>query len=155
MTIETVRLRLQLRSREELLAMFEGAAEVSTEWIACVRASTAPDPWMYGFAVVERESRSDVGDAGFKGSPDEGGMVEIAYGIYHNYQGRGYATEVAEGLVAFAFRDDRVRLVRAHTRPDNVASRRVLEKCGFRRVGEVVDPEDGLVLRWERVNPRA
>ena len=30
------------------------------------------------------------------------------------------------------------------------ASTRVLTKCGFRHVGEVMDPEDGLVWRWEK-----
>ncbi|MGH7631966.1 MAG: hypothetical protein ACREOF_21740 [Gemmatimonadales bacterium] len=29
------------------------------------------------------------------------------------------------------------------------ASARVLEKLGFRRLGEVIDPEDGPVWRWE------
>jgi len=42
-----------------------------------------------------------------------------------------------------------LRLVCAHTLPNNVASGRVLEKCGFRRVRQVVDPDDGLVSRWE------
>ena len=37
----------------------------------------------------------------------------------------------------------------AHSRPENLASARVLEKSGFRRVGQVIDPEDGLVCRWE------
>jgi len=41
-------------------------------------------------------------------------------------------------------------LVRAHTKADNAASARVLAKCGFLRTGEVIDPEDGLVSRWER-----
>jgi RimJ/RimL family protein N-acetyltransferase len=148
--IETSRLRLQLRSREELLALFEGMAEVSPEWLDRIRNSTQPDPWTYGFGVFEREGGADVGHAGFKGPPDRAGMVEIAYGINPERQGRGYATEAAEGLAAFAFRDDRVQLVRAHTKPENAASRRVLEKCGFRSVGEVTDPDDGLVVRWER-----
>jgi hypothetical protein len=26
----------------------------------------------------------------------------------------------------------------------------VLEKCGFERIGAVIDPEDGQVWRWER-----
>jgi len=29
----------------------------------------------------------------------------------------------------------------------------VLEKCGFTHVGEVVDPEDGLVWRFEKRRP--
>ena len=36
------------------------------------------------------------------------------------------------------------------TLPGAVASRRVLKKCGFRYVGETVDPEDGTVCRFER-----
>jgi RimJ/RimL family protein N-acetyltransferase len=27
---------------------------------------------------------------------------------------------------------------------------RVLAKCGFQHIGEVIDPEDGLVWRWEK-----
>lgn len=148
--VNTHRLLLQLRSREELLALFEGEPEVSPEWLARIRHSTEPNPWTYGFGVFERGSGADVGHAAFKGPPDGAGMVEIAYGINPERQGRGYATEAAEGLTAFAFGDERVRVVRAHTLRDNMASIRVLEKCGFRRIGEVVDPEDGLVLRWER-----
>jgi RimJ/RimL family protein N-acetyltransferase len=41
-------------------------------------------------------------------------------------------------------------LIRAHTLPEMNASCRVLEKAGFKRLGEVIDPEDGLVWRWER-----
>ena len=78
------------------------------------------------------------------------GTVEIAYGIVPTFQERGYATEAAEACIAFAFADDRVRLVRGHTLAASSASTRVLEKCGFLRTGEVEDPEDGPVWRWER-----
>ena len=150
MTIETERLRLQLRSREELLALFEGVPEVSPEWLERIRESTEPNLWTYGFGVFERAHGVDVGHAGFKGPPNADGMVEIAYGIYPAFQRRGFATEAAEGLAAYALNDDRVRLVWAHTKPENGASARMLEKCGFRRLGEVMDPDDGLVWRWER-----
>src|SRR5262245_32321431 len=109
--IETARLRLQLRSREELLALFEGMPEVSPEWLARIRESTAPDPWTYGFGVFERVSGTDVGHAGFKGPPNADGMVEIAYGIHPEFQRRGFATEAVEGLTEFALRDLRVQLV--------------------------------------------
>jgi RimJ/RimL family protein N-acetyltransferase len=76
-------------------------------------------------------------------------MVEIAYGIDEEQRDRGYATEAAAALVRFAADSGLVKVVRAHTKGDNPQSRRVLEKCGFHRVGEVVEPEDGLVDRWE------
>ena len=124
--------------------------EISPAWLAQLRASSSAEPWVHGFAVVNRESRSVIGNVGFKGPPDEEGMVEIAYGIAPVFQGRGYATQAAGVCVAFAFGDDRVRLVRAHTLAAPNASTRVLEKCRFEHIGEVVDPDDGLVWLWER-----
>lgn len=169
--IETARLRLIPFAPEQLLALLEGVPqfeartglhvanglrdffvsdEVSPRWLDRLRAATGADPWVHGFAVVEPDSASVIGSAGFKGPPDREGNVEIAYGIVPEHQGRGYATEAAAALVAFALADPRVRIVRAHTLPNPNASTRVLAKCDFERVGEVVDPEDGLVWRWER-----
>ena len=77
-------------------------------------------------------------------------MVEIAYGIDTEHRGNGYATEAANAMTAYAFSSGLVRTVRAHTKPESDASKRVLSKCGFRNIGEVIDPEDGLVTRWEK-----
>jgi len=124
--------------------------DVSPQYLAHLRASDAADPWVHGFAVVHRESGSVIGSAGFKGPPGPDRVAEIAYGIVPAHQGRGCATEAAEALIRFAFDSGAVRLVRAHTLPTPNASTRVLTKCGFGCVGEVTDPEDGLVWRWER-----
>jgi len=43
-----------------------------------------------------------------------------------------------------------VELVIAHTLPTANTSTRVLTRCGFRFVGDVVDPDDDPVWRWER-----
>ncbi|HKA07884.1 MAG TPA: GNAT family N-acetyltransferase [Gemmataceae bacterium] len=155
--IPTARLDLVLQSPDEVLARIEAMppadrAEVSPDWLARVRVTRPGDVWALAFDVVERDTGSSVGSCGFKGPPDADGMVEVAYGIEPEQRGCGYAAEAAAALTAFAFASSRVRLVRAHTKPDNPASERVLTKCGFGRVGEVVDPEDGLVSRWERLN---
>ena len=157
--ILTERLRFVIGNREAVLAWVErmnpsDRAEISPEWLARVEASTSPDPWLHGFSLVSRATEDAVGSCGYKGPPDSDGIVEIAYSIHPSYQGRGYATEAARGLSAFAFRTGQVRAVRAHTRPEENASTRVLAKCGFEHVGEVMDPEDGLVWRWELQQPR-
>ena len=125
---------------------------VSAAWLESLRAAagTPPDPWTYGFFIVERSSGMVIGSAGFKGPPDAQGMVEIAYGVDPSCQGQGFATEAAGALLRYAAADPRVRLLRAHTLPEANASTRVLGKCGFVHIGEVVDPEDGPVWRWER-----
>jgi RimJ/RimL family protein N-acetyltransferase len=125
-------------------------AQVSAHWLARVHASTPVDPWTLGFSLVHRETDIAIGTCGFKGPPTADGVVEIAYGVDPDHQGKGYATEAAEALVDFALGDSRVRVVRAHTLPEPNASTRVLTKCGFHYLGEVFDPEDGLVWRWER-----
>lgn len=175
MDISTPRLRLLPFSPTHLLALYDGVPQfesqtgwiagvglreffvsddVSPDWIARLREKRDPDPWVYGFAVVDPHSEKGnlvIGAASFKGPPDEEQTVEIAYGIISDYQGRGYATEAATALVRFAIDSGNVRVIRAHTLSTNRASQRVLEKCGFECVGEVVDPEDGPVLRWLRM----
>jgi len=125
-------------------------AQLSADWLARFHASVAEDPWVHGFRLVRRDTGAVVGTCSFKGPPSAG-TVEIAYGVSPDQQGKGYATEAALALVAYAFSFAEVRVVRAHTLPDSTASKRVLTKCGFRHVGEVIDPEDGVVSRFERM----
>ena len=91
-----------------------------------------------------------VGTGAFKGPPDESESVEIAYGIVPSCEGRGYATEVARALVEFAYGTGNVKRVIAHTLPEANASTTVLTRCGFEFVGDVIDPEDGPVWKWQR-----
>jgi len=152
--IQTDSLTLALRSPEETRAAIDAMTpeqkrEVSPDWLARMAAATSPDPWIHGFAVIHRSSGAVVGIAGFKAPPSHDGMVELAYAVEPEHQGRGYATEVAAALARFALACEEVRTVRAHTLPEPNASTRVLAKCGFQRIGEVHDPDDGLVWRWE------
>ena len=153
--LRTVRLTLVPSTLHEARAQIAAMTpadrvHLSPIWLERVRVATGDDPWLLGFNIVHNGSGSTVGSCGFKGPPDQDGMVEIAYGIGASHQNQGYATEAAEALVRFAFDRDQVRVVRAHTLGDRNASARVLSKCGFTSVGQVVDPEDGLVWRWEK-----
>jgi ribosomal-protein-alanine N-acetyltransferase len=111
-------------------------------------------PW-HGFLGVESEGKRLVGVCGFKGNPNAAREVEIAYGTVPGCEGRGYATEMARALVKIAFGSPAVRRVIAHTLPERNASTRVLQKAGMRNAGEVTDPEDGKVWRWEMLRPEA
>jgi RimJ/RimL family protein N-acetyltransferase len=154
LVLHTPRLHLTVETTEMTLARIdamspEDRAQVSPEWLAQLRASVS-SPWTHGFAMAERATGAAVGSCGFKGPPDAEGAVEIAYGLDPAFQGRGYAKEAAAALVEFALQDDRVRVVRAHTLPEKGPSGSVLTANGFQCLGQVIDPEDGLVWRWER-----
>ena len=130
--------------REQLLS-------ASADFMARLEIARQPDPWQFGFAVIHKIDKVLIGMGSFPGPPDSNGVAEIAYGIAPGYQGKGYATEVANALIEFAWRDPRVKRIRAHTLAEISASTRVLEKCGLEKVSETIDPENNLpVWRWER-----
>ena len=96
-------------------------------------ASPADQAWGHR-QVVEQASGLVVGGIGFFGPPREDGEVEVGYGIVPSRQGRGYATEALQAMLAMAWADPHVTAVVAGTDPGNAASQRVLEKAGFRRI---------------------
>ena len=123
----------------------------SGDFLARVENGQQPDPWQFGFAIIHKVENVLIGTCGFPGPPDSDGVAEISYGIAPGYQGRGYATEAAKALIEFATKDPRVETIRAHTLAEANASTRVLQKCGLKKIGDAVDPENGLaVWRWER-----
>ncbi len=69
--------------------------DVAAEWRAALETATEADPWQYGFALLHRESGIVIGNSGFAGPPDANGVVEIAYGIVSDYEGKGFGTEAA------------------------------------------------------------
>jgi [ribosomal protein S5]-alanine N-acetyltransferase len=89
-----------------------------------------------GLLAVERKGTADViGYCGLiihgNGSPDE---PELAYELLRAAHGCGYATEAGRAVVTWAGEAGYRRLC-AGVWDWNVASRRVLEKLGFRETG--------------------
>ena len=92
-----------------------------------------------------------VGNGGWKGAPVNG-AAELGYAVAPEYRNRGIATAVVRTLVERADAAG-VRLVVAHTLAEKSASTSVLAACGFTKVGDLVDPDDGELWRWELPRP--
>lgn len=61
---------------------------------------------------------------------------ELSYQVYPaEHRGKGLATEAVNLLVRYLFENKRVNRIRLVIHPDNLASRRIAEKCGFRHEG--------------------
>ena len=76
-----------------------------------------------------------IGDFGTHGPVDEAGRVEIGYGLAAPSRGQGYGSEAVLAVTEWLLSQPEVRQVQAHTLTDNMPSRRVLEKAGFRYLG--------------------
>lgn len=105
----------------------------AASWIKLV--SSRWESEKIGFcAVIEKESKEFVGWCGLW-ILKESGAIEVGYAIAQNFQHKGYATEAAEVCLAYGFEQLNLRKIVAVTRPENAASRRVMEKLGMRYDG--------------------
>jgi RimJ/RimL family protein N-acetyltransferase len=110
----------------------------------------ADDAVLHLAIVVDGEV---VGTIGSWGGPGE---REVTYWIGRSYWGRGIATAALDALLSV----DPSRPMHGRVAHDNVGSRRVLEKCGFRVIGTdrgFAAARDGeieeLVLRLDEPGP--
>ena len=88
------------------------------------------------WAVVFKDNQKMVGHLYFKQiEPKEFLTWELGYIFNPAFQNKGYATESAYGLIQYGFEHLGIHRVIAHFNPENIASRRVLEKIGMKREG--------------------
>jgi [ribosomal protein S5]-alanine N-acetyltransferase len=113
-----------------------------------LKKSEKENDWWTYFAIHIEENKL-IGSGGYKGKPTAEGKVELGYEIAPEYRNRGLATEMAEGLIDNALRDKSVKTIIAHTLGLENPSTKVLKKCGFQKVEEINDPDDGLIWKWE------
>jgi RimJ/RimL family protein N-acetyltransferase/uncharacterized damage-inducible protein DinB len=108
---------------------------------------TLEDPARHGWSSYYVVADMGLaGIVGFKGPPDATGTVELGYGLITAAQGKGYASEAVHALVDHALTFPAVERVIAETLPALIPSIRVLERCGFRLIGQ--GSERG-VIRFE------
>jgi RimJ/RimL family protein N-acetyltransferase len=124
------------------------------EFLRFRQGQLAIDPDRYPWsvrAIVLRDERRMVGFVNFHGAPgvnDTGtpDAVELGWTVFAADRRRGYATETAVRLMAWA-QARGIRHFISSTTPQNAASLRVHEKLGFARTGEVVEGEVIFELR--------
>ncbi|MBW9144008.1 GNAT family N-acetyltransferase [Clostridium sp. CM027] len=92
--------------------------------------------WYTNWQIILKSENKAIGSACFMKCPDENGEVEIGYGINSTYQNNGYMTEAAQAICEWAISQHDVSIIIAETEKDNIASHRVLQKCGMEKYKE-------------------
>ncbi len=100
----------------------------------------------YVWMIIKNEDRTIIGDAGFKGSPDEQGTIDIGFGLVEDEQCKGYGTEAAKALISWASTQNDVKRITADCLINNYGSMRVLQKCNMKETGK-----DCESIFWELV----
>jgi RimJ/RimL family protein N-acetyltransferase len=144
-----------LESAAQLIDLVVPMDWLEAKWVmeirlAQMREDPALEPWLLR-AVGLRETRTMIGFIGFHTRPGaeylhpyapEG--VEFGYTIFPPYRRMGFASEATEALMQWATSEHGVTRFVVSISPANEPSLRLARKFGFRKVGTVTDPENGV-----------
>jgi len=139
-------------------------ARVANSWAVARSTESLPHPfspeharaWIsqkprgeYRFVMIERASERIVGAIGLYVRHED---WETGFWVAKEFWNRGYATEALRAVAVFAFDELAIAKLTASAFVENKAAARVLDKCGFRRLGDLPEllPERGgkRLLGW-------
>lgn len=96
-------------------------------------------------AIIEKETDNFVGWGGFKLITNlingHQNYHDLGYRFIKKYWGKGYATESSKAAIEFGFNKLELPVIYAIADTNNMQSKKVLEKCGF-RCKEIFDYEN-------------
>ena len=167
--IETARLILRRLPRQAIEAGLSGDLRtVENHLDAKVPVDLADDAAVLRFALAElvadpdylpwsvralilKESGGMIGHIRFHTRPDPDYLrpyaekaVEFGYAVFSAHRRRGYAREAIGGAMRWAQDEHGIQRFIVTISPDNVASLRLADRFGFRKIGEHVDEVDGV-----------
>jgi RimJ/RimL family protein N-acetyltransferase len=147
---DTPRLTLRGHRREDFPAVAAMWGDLDVARHISGKPSTAEESWArllrygglwnflgYGYWVVEeKQSGKFVGEVGLanfqrKMDPPLGDLPEAGWVLSPAFHGKGYATEAVNAALAWSDRSLKTPVV-CIVAPENPASIRIAEKCGFR-----------------------
>jgi ribosomal-protein-alanine N-acetyltransferase len=155
--IETERLTLKPLTHEQLLKYIKADNSLEAELninktlmkisselkdalekviLPCVADSSKNYLFSTLWTLIHKNQNEMVGDVCFYGEANEEGEIEIGYGTYEDFRGKGFMTEAVKGMIAWAKDQAKIKSIRASTDKLNIASYSILEKNGFVKVGE-------------------
>ncbi|MBS4538689.1 GNAT family N-acetyltransferase [Clostridium sp. D2Q-11] len=114
------------------------------KYINVVRHNPEEAQWGV-WIMIDKKSNYIIGDLGFKGSPDNNGIIEVGYSIVESYRNRGLTSEGVGELIKWAFLKQEVNKITARCLVDNYPSIKVLERLKFKKVVHKAD-----IIYWEK-----
>jgi ribosomal-protein-alanine N-acetyltransferase len=87
------------------------------------------------WAFASREDNRFIGTGGNHAWDKHDRHIEIGYNILPKYWGKGYATEATHAIIKWSFENMNLHRIEADCTDGNIASERVMLKCGFKFEG--------------------
>ena len=99
--------------------------------------------------IVRSTDRVAIGSIGC-GAPNDAGETVFGYSVYPTFEGNGYASEAARGIVDWALGLDAVEVVTATIPAGHIASEIVATRAGLSNTGAQIEDEGMTLNVWQR-----
>ena len=149
-SLHLVARELTVADQRDLLAITSGPAVVrylsfgpvneaeARGLIDFATASAQADPRTdYALAIVTADLGAMIGSFGLQLDPEAPESAEVYFVFGQPSWGQGLATELLAALIAFGFERVGLRRIFGVAHPENIASVRVMERCGMAHEGSV------------------
>jgi ribosomal-protein-alanine N-acetyltransferase len=132
-TIDDAALIHQLNSDPLVLKYVHELPSTPERALERLQQSILPHYLQYGYgrwAVALKESNDFIGWCGLKFRPERN-ETDLGYRFTASSWGKGYATEAAIACLDYGFNHLQLNRITATAHVENIASLRILEKCGM------------------------
>lgn len=100
--------------------------------------------------VELKEDKELIGSVMYKYIKNKETECIIGYSIGANYWGRGLGREIVKTLVESIEQQEKTRIIKAWTKPQNIASQKILEINNFHQIPQSEYPDSYLYIKQVR-----
>jgi len=135
-------------SKQPVVAHFMSDMVLQTEdearkWIAWLETKCNMQQPCQVLAIERKSDHALLGLMGVAPKKEIAGEIEILFSVADGFQNNGYATEAGKAIIWWTFEKAGRDMLSAIVKPENKASRRVIEKLGFIYCDTRTLPYDG------------
>jgi len=125
----------QIRTMPELFTYFGRepfkTIQESEEHVALLLKNVANNDGVIWAIALKESPETLIGTIGYWRLMKEHFRAEIGYMLHPGYWNRGIMKEALKEVIKYAFNDTAIHSIEANIDPENIASGRLLESCGF------------------------
>jgi ribosomal-protein-alanine N-acetyltransferase len=89
------------------------------------------------FGIARKDNNQLIGSAGLSGINHRHNRIELSYDLAKEYWNLGIMSKALKEVVKYGFEAMDINRIEAFSLQENIASRKVLTKCGFNLEGEL------------------
>jgi len=150
-TKDDVQLLFELNSNPNVIKYVHESAPTLENIIEILQNNILQQYKLYGYgrwAIHLKSSNEFIGWCGLKYIKEDD-EIDLGYRFNENFWGSGYGYEAAKATIDYGFDALKLKRIVATALPQNIASWKIMEKCGMKCLGDIIDKDKWLVKKYE------